>query len=308
MTHKYATLYKNRRFSEGYPKLLDLHAKRFCTQPTKSRVLEVLSCIDKITDTSQQPRTAAVIGCGAKPLTIKDLQEQGFCVVGIEPVESSRKSAEAFLGNSATVVAGVAESLPLETSSQRIVLLESVFEHVDSVEAALLESFRVLQPGGVLYIATINRHKFSPLGRNPEFRVPFYNWFPSLVKESYIHKHLHFDPSLANYTPRPAVNWFTYAQLCKLGRQAGFAQFYHKLDLVDCDTPGVKMGMLKRLLLGWCRSNPWLKSLVLSQLGCTVFMWKRPDVYRPPSRNNEKDCVMDCSDEPTRGLEQDISS
>ena len=211
------------------------------------------------------------------------------------------------MGSIATVFAGVAESLPLETSSQRIVLLESVFEHVDSVEATLLESFRVLQPGGVLYIATTNRHKFSPLGRNPEFRVPFYNWFPILVKESYLYKHLHFDPSLANYTPRPAVNWFTYAQLCKLGRQAGFAQFYHKLDLVDSDTPGVKMGMLKSLFLKWCRSNPWFKSLVLSQLGCTVFMWKRGDIYSPSSQNDEIDCVMDCSDERTQGLELDVS-
>jgi ubiquinone/menaquinone biosynthesis C-methylase UbiE len=260
-------------------------------------VAEILACIDKIIDVSQQPRTAAVIGCGAKPWAIKDLHERDFSVVGIEPSKSSCKSAEDFLDGIAPVLSGVGEALPLETSSQRIVLLQAVLEHVDSVEAVLSESFRVLQPGGILYILTTNRQRFSPLGRNWEFRVPFYNLFPSLVKESYVYKQLHFDPRLANYAERPAVHWFTYVELCRLGRQAGFAQFYHKLDLVDDNTPNVRLGILKRLLLKGCRANPWLRALVLSQLGSTIYMLKRPGVYPSVSRNNCKEFTRGCFEE-----------
>ena len=289
MTDKYSELYKKRRFSEGYPNLLELLAEHSCSaRTTKSNVDEILACIDKIIDISQQPRTVAVIGCGAKPWAIKDLHERGFSVVGIEPVKSSRKSAENFLQGVAPVLSGVGETLPLETSSQLIVFLPSVLEHVDSSEAVLSECFRVLQPGGVLYILTTNKQRFSPLGRNWEFRVPFYNWFPSLVKESYVYKHLHFDPRLANYAGRPAVHWFSNAELCQLGRRAGFAQFYFKLDLVDDNTAGVKLGILKRLLLRGCRANPWLRALVLSQLGSTIYMLKRPDVYPSGLRNNRE--------------------
>ena len=60
-------------------------------------------------------------------------------------------------------------------------------------------------------MATTNRYRFSPTGSNDEFRVRFFNWFPRIVKESYVFQHLHFDPTLANYSPRPAVHSRTVA-------------------------------------------------------------------------------------------------
>ena len=44
---------------------------------------------------------------------------------------------------------------------------------------------------------------------------------------------LHYEPQLANYNARPAVHWFSFPDLCRLGREAGFAQFYSPLDLID---------------------------------------------------------------------------
>ena len=41
--------------------------------------------------------------------------------------------------------------------------------------------------------------------------------------------HLHYNPSLANFSLRPAVHWWTYADLCRAGREAGFAQFYTRI-------------------------------------------------------------------------------
>ena len=101
--------------------------------------------------------------------------------------------------------------------------MEHVLEHADSPRQSLAEIYRVLIPGGVAYIATSNRYHFSPIGYNGEFNVPFYNWFPDALKEAFVHHHLHFKPSLANYTPRPAVHWFCYSDLCRVGRDAGFA-------------------------------------------------------------------------------------
>ena len=129
-----------------------------------------------------------------------------------------------------TVRVGAAEAIPLADASQDVVFFENVLEHVDSPRLSLTEIFRVLKPGGIAYVTTTNRLRFSLVGRNDEYRVPFYNWAPKLVKESYVFLHLHYRPELANFTERPAVHWFSYADLCALGRDVGFSSFYSPLD------------------------------------------------------------------------------
>lgn len=154
--------------------------------------------------------------------------------------------------------------------------MESVLEHVDSPPKALAESYRALAPGGILFICTSNRWKFRLSGRNSEYRVPFFNWFPDVIKESYVFQQLHYNPKHANYSVRPAVHWFSYSQLCKLGRNAGFAQFYSLLDLVEPDNPIVSKSRLRRFLLNRVRYNPWLRGLALTQTGSiSIFMLKR---------------------------------
>jgi ubiquinone/menaquinone biosynthesis C-methylase UbiE len=150
-----------------------------------------------------------------------------------------------------------------------------VLEHVDSPPLALNEVFRVLRPGGVLYIYTTNRWKLSLRGFTGEYSVPFINWFPRVVQESYVFQMLHYDPALANFNARPAVHWFTYPDLCRLGRDAGFAQFYSPLDLVDTSSPFVSGSRLRRFVLDKVRYRPWLRGLALTQSGGAIFMYKR---------------------------------
>jgi SAM-dependent methyltransferase len=184
-------------------------------------------------------------------------------------------TALAFLDGRGTVLVGAAEQLPLADGSQNVVLFESVLEHVDSPIKTLNEAYRVLAAGGVAYVVTTNRLRFSPSGASGEFNVRFYNWLPRLVRESYVFEQLHFRPELANFTPRPAVHWFTYADLCELGRAASFAQFYSHVDLLRPDDATVKSTRWKRRLLERVQSTPWLRALALTQVGGTVIMWKR---------------------------------
>ena len=143
---------------------------------------------------------------------------------------------------------------------------------------------------GLAFIITTNRFMFAPSGACAEFNVRFYNWLPPLVKECYVHQHLHYEPQLANYTPRPAVHWFTFNSLCALGRAAGFAQFYSNVDLVRPEDPSVRSNAVKRRLVPLVRRNPWVRALVLTQVGGMVIMRKRAsDIASELRRDREEE-------------------
>jgi len=276
--------YDNRAFTEGFPDLENLGANWFSVKQRggrngnhrrKSNIASVINCFRKLVKFNAEEINICEIGCGPNPETLAELRRRGFNAIGVEPIRDYVEAARTALRDADAVVLGTAEQIPLQTESQSFVILEAVLEHVDSPRRTLAEIYRILVPGGVAYIYTTTRYHVSLRGSNGEFRVPFYNWFPATVKEGYVLNHLHYNPALANFTPRPAVHWFTYADLCKLGRDVGFAQFYSPLDLVERSDSFIRRGWIRRYLLGPVRRSPWLRALALLQFGGSIFMWKR---------------------------------
>ena len=269
-------LYAGRPLTAGVPSLesrgADIQDSNQTTHPFTKGVIE---CVDRLVRLEGAERNALVVGCGPQPSAVKDLLAAGFDAFAIEPVPDSVARAQAFLAAPHRVQQGACERLPFPDAAFGLVLMESVLEHVDSPPLALNEVFRVLRPGGVLYIYTTNRWKLSLRGFTGEYSVPFINWFPRVVQESYVFQMLHYDPALANFNARPAVHWFTYPDLCRLGRDAGFAQFYSPLDLVDTSSPFVSGSRLRRFVLDKVRYRPWLRGLALTQSGGAIFMYKR---------------------------------
>jgi len=276
-------IYKDRKYADGSPNMAQL-AHNFFSNSVASRpddtprVERLLMYLGRLIDLSES-RKILVLGCGPLPQVAQILINKGYKVVGVEPVLSFVETAREYLNDSASVIQGCAESIPLPDCSQHIVIFESVLEHVDSIPHSLEEIYRVLTPGGVLWLSTTNRHHFSLKGLNSEFNVPFYNWFPRLVKECYIFQHLHYNPKLANYTERPAVHWLSFADLCSRGRDAGFSRFYARMDLMRLSDLCISKGLLRRaflpLLLPLIQQNPWLRSLALTQVGDAIFMLKQ---------------------------------
>ncbi|MFL6273785.1 MAG: class I SAM-dependent methyltransferase [Blastocatellia bacterium] len=272
-------LYADRRLAEGFPGLDRLALKNFTAtldaQPDDSpRLDRLLGRLNRLIDL-ERARNIVVLGCGPRPQTVKHLLERRFNAIGVEPVPLFVEAAREYLNDMVHVMEGAAERIPVADASQQIVFCDSVLEHVVSPTRSLDEMYRVLAPGGIAFITTTNRYRFSITGDNGEFMFRFFNWLPALIKESLVHHHLHYDPRLANYTQLPAVHWFTYSQLCRLGREAGFAQFYSLLDLIDTRDPGVSGSRLKRWLADRLKFNPWLRALALTQRGDTIIMLKR---------------------------------
>jgi 2-polyprenyl-6-hydroxyphenyl methylase/3-demethylubiquinone-9 3-methyltransferase len=271
-------LYTNRLLTEGHPELERRAAARFSeTQEAGDeraaltrRVVSYLARLKRI----DPPAAFLVVGCGPKPRTCAELLSMGHAVTALEPVPAFAAEAQQYLGAGACVVGGAAEEMAVPTASQDVVLCESILEHVESPRLSLTEIHRVLKPGGVVWITTTNRWDFSLTGRNGEYNFPFFNWLPPVFQEAYVHHHLHFDPSLANYSLRPAVHWFTYADLCRRGRDVGFRRFYSILDVVELTDPTIASSRFRRSVLRLVQRRPLFRALALTQVGHTMIMVK----------------------------------
>jgi SAM-dependent methyltransferase len=270
-------LYANRGYAELFPELERLGAEYHAAHHEEGTLYipEILSCIGRLLGPRGATGAGLLVGCGPKPRAALAMADAGYSVTAIEPVSDNVRSAQRFCGSHCAVVEGCAEKLPVDDASQRLIIMESVLEHVESVRKSLDEAYRVLSPGGVLYIYTTNRYKLSLTGFNGEYTTRFLNWFPRLLKECYVHHHLHFQPELANFNARPAVHWFSYADLCAAGRDAGFATFYSILDLADPAGQWASTSRSRRWLASVVRRNPWLRALALTQAGGSIFMVKR---------------------------------
>jgi SAM-dependent methyltransferase len=277
-----AGLYARRRLTELYPDLDRLYDASFnatlaALTVSADDVERMLAYLARLVALPPSARVA-VVGCGPQPCMLGHFLARGFDAVGIEPVETFVHAARAYLEAPSRVLQGSAESIPLADASVDLVYCNSVLEHVDSPLRSLGEMARVLRPGGVAWIVTTNRFRLSWRGETHEYAVPFLNWFPPIVRECYAFHHLHYAPWLARYSDRPAVHWFSYAELCRLGRDAGFAWFYAVSDLFTPDDAHLSRRPLRRWLVTRLQRSPWLRALALTltPLGGVALMVKRP--------------------------------
>jgi SAM-dependent methyltransferase len=283
------TLYEHRRLSEHYPNLNELYDRKFqgtqAAQPDSGTGLDrQLEYLSRLIDVRRGPML--VVGCGPQPRAVQRLVERGHDVIAVEPVPEFVRAAGEFLDAPERVVQGVAERIPLPTASVQVVYCNSVLEHVDSPRASLQEMARVLMPGGAAFIFTTNRFRFDWRGDNYEYEVPFLNWFPAVLRECFAFHQLHYDPSLANYSDRPAVHWFSWTDLCSLGRDAGFAHFYSTLDLFEPSDARLRGSVLKQRLVALVQESPWLRALALTLTyfgGCIVMLKRSQPAAAAPA-------------------------
>lgn len=99
------------------------------------------------------------IGC-AYGLFLKLLQEKGAETYGMDVSEHAIQRARENVAGELTV-ADANEPLPYPDSFFRLVSLFDVIEHLDSPGRALSEIHRVLEPGGLLALTTVNGHASS---------------------------------------------------------------------------------------------------------------------------------------------------
>jgi ubiquinone/menaquinone biosynthesis C-methylase UbiE len=108
----------------------------------------------------------ADIGCGDGTLA-RLIAGYGASVTGIDPNPSQIAKARAQAPvKDETFVEGVAEHLPMDDASVRLVVFSNSLHHVpvESQPAALAEASRILEPGGALFIS-------EPLAEGAQFEL-----------------------------------------------------------------------------------------------------------------------------------------
>jgi 2-polyprenyl-6-hydroxyphenyl methylase/3-demethylubiquinone-9 3-methyltransferase len=105
------------------------------------------------------PRRILDIGCGAGLLS-ESLAKAGHHVLGLDAAEEAIAAARAHAdgrGLSLTYRAGAAEDLLSEGQKFPIITALEIIEHVDDPAGFIATLAALLEPGGLLFISTLNR-------------------------------------------------------------------------------------------------------------------------------------------------------
>ncbi len=103
-----------------------------------------------------QGRWVLDAGCGAGP-GLRIFSHWGNRVLGLDRSFYALQRARQQVLEAGLVQADLAAGLPFAEGSFDWVLLGDVLEHVDQGEHLLSECWRVLRPGGILLVRTVNR-------------------------------------------------------------------------------------------------------------------------------------------------------
>src|SRR3989338_6854274 len=121
---------------------------------------QLINNIAVINFEKNNPLKVVEIGSGIGGLAIAIALLGPHNITGIEPEESAVKASRLRAGRypdiRANFIQGYGEKIPLPDNSFDLVYSQSVLEHVADVPKVISEAYRVLRPGGVIYIETPN--------------------------------------------------------------------------------------------------------------------------------------------------------
>jgi 2-polyprenyl-3-methyl-5-hydroxy-6-metoxy-1,4-benzoquinol methylase len=137
--------------------------------------------------------TVLDIGCGSGDL-LAVLQERGHGILGVDSSAVSVGAARDRVGDTtgSRILQGTLADLPIGDGSVDTALLVEVVEHVrdDDLDVMLAEAYRVIRPGGSIFISTPNS---EDLGREtvqcPDCGAQFHrmqhirSWTPATLKD-----------------------------------------------------------------------------------------------------------------------------
>ncbi|CAO3612738.1 unnamed protein product [Mucor fragilis] len=131
--------------SNGFQAQADAYAKARPSYPA-----EAIAFISSLMAGHQKPPKVLDLGAGTGIMTKLLVEQCGFQVTAVEPVDNMRLKLESVVPQ-ATSVKGTAWSIPVQDASQDMVMLAQCFHWFDDIKS-LKEIHRVLKPGGLIIL------------------------------------------------------------------------------------------------------------------------------------------------------------
>lgn len=164
------------------------------------------------------------LGAGRGNFLIEAARE-GIAVQGIEYnpayVEQARKLTYDS-GFSIEILQGRGEALPYADSSFDFVNASEVIEHVQDPVQVLQETYRVLVPGGSVYMSVPNRYGM----KDPHYKLYVVNWLPRKWSGAYIAflgRRKAYDDTSAGLQRLSDMHYFTYPAFKQVAERIGFS-------------------------------------------------------------------------------------
>lgn len=119
------------------------------------------------------------------------------------------------------VINGVGEFLPYADATFDMVVCWDVIEHVQSPRAMLAEIYRVLKPGGMLFLTAINRRAWV----DPHYHIRGLNWLPRRLAEWLITQRGRSKDSsrFTDMQRLSAMHYYDYPEFCQLAQEHGYS-------------------------------------------------------------------------------------
>lgn len=184
------------------------------------------------------------VGTGGLVVALKKIGVQD--VAGFDPsdaaIEIAKQKARLVGVNDSQILNGVAEKIPFENETFDFVHCVTVLEHVQDVRLSVREMYRVLKPGGTIYIHTPNyRYPYEP-----HYKIPApTQWGRFWTK-------LYFKLKGLPVSFVDSLNLFSEKQLNKILKSE--VKYFYRVYKKNSDSAGVlpndsfKMKLLKRYL------------------------------------------------------------
>jgi SAM-dependent methyltransferase len=141
------------------------------SQSRKDVVDHRLAKLEALCSRKHAGSSPSLLDVGASSgLFVQEARRRGWRSFGVEP---SSEGAQTARRGGVDVLRAVAEALPLRTSSVDVVHAHHVFEHLADPLLTARESFRILRPGGFLFVEVPNQFDNIMFRRDVLFgRVP----------------------------------------------------------------------------------------------------------------------------------------
>ncbi len=104
------------------------------------------------------------LGCGTGRFTVPLAAQLGVSVIGVDPSQQMlREAARETSSSHIEYREGSAESIPLDAHSATLIFMSNAIHHVKSLDKALREMHRVLQPHGIVFIRNYSLENLESL-------------------------------------------------------------------------------------------------------------------------------------------------